>query len=556
MSYYDEQPQGGVQSGGGDDDDYNFRFEFDGKSMGSIISGSSEEELEEAAAQTVTGIGISDEEQASSEEAAERLRMLNEQNTELVRAEAERLAAEQEAREASVQAAKEAERAKRLSERAEAERLEREELRRKEEEEEARLAQEAEERRKASPLYKMKEGAAALAAKTAEAAKQRVEESKAAKVAEAEAKAQAAEAAKLAKEESLASSRNGEESSEVESTEGSSQKKQKSKPSKQSKQEKKQAPEKPDFEYLATHDKLTGLKNLTAYELDIEACDPARLAVLYFDINDLKLANDTHGHEVGNKLIMATAGALSELFPDRAYRLGGDEFVVIHVPAKKENTKEFIESKIARFKTLMAQARKGDEFGLTYAVSVGYAIGDGLKSAKDVQHEADQAMYEQKKAYKKAHPVQSPAKKEQPKVKADHDSLLSDEQRMLKEVIKDNHCIVSEASTEKIIREIQSKRNEVVAILVASPTFDSLVIIQDVDEFIEMTMEDEIAIDYSYIYVVFENGTQFFGVDEYYDEVTVLFTEIGKVLKNSPYLSDKDILKIKGVNIFKEIYID
>lgn len=48
-----------------------------------------------------------------------------------------------------------------------------------------------------------------------------------------------------------------------------------------------------------------------------------------FDVNNLKMANDTLGHAAGNKLILATAEELTKLYPENAYRVGGDEFIVL-----------------------------------------------------------------------------------------------------------------------------------------------------------------------------------------------------------------------------------
>ena len=48
-----------------------------------------------------------------------------------------------------------------------------------------------------------------------------------------------------------------------------------------------------------------------------------------FDVNNLKMANDTLGHATGNKLILATAEELTKLYPENSYRVGGDEFIVL-----------------------------------------------------------------------------------------------------------------------------------------------------------------------------------------------------------------------------------
>lgn len=470
------------------------------------------------------------------------LKDFNAHNTGICEEEEKRLRAEQEAREEADRLMREQAREKLLQERYEEEKKEREKIRLAEEEEERRLAEEMEAKRKANPFFRMKELAtnAAKEAATNRAAKE--EENK---------KKKEAEEKKPVEEKKEAPAK------EKQNPEPKKEKPKKEKPKKESKKD--ETNSQPDFEFLATHDKLTGIKNLTAYEMAVQKCNTNKLAILFFDVNDLKEVNDTLGHAIGNKLINITAQALEELFPNAGYRIGGDEFVVLYEVKKLGDVQKDIENKINKFQLMMKEATENDADGLTYSVSVGYAIGDGKKTVAEIQDEADKAMYAHKQAYKsskkKTNTPKTPQKKENTPP-PDYDSLLSDEQRMLKTVIKDNHNQASEESTEKILREIQSRYNDIVAILVASPTFDHLFIMQNVESFVDMVIDMENLIDYSYLYVVYENGTQFYGIDEYFDEVTVLFTEIGKVIKSSPYVSDKELLKIKGINVFKHIYFD
>lgn len=83
-------------------------------------------------------------------------------------------------------------------------------------------------------------------------------------------------------------------------------------------------------------DSLTGCLNIKFYEkYKIENFDPnhdrEKIALVYIDINGLKAANDTHGHQTGNQMIVDTANFLKEQFreEDIVIRLHGDEFVVI-----------------------------------------------------------------------------------------------------------------------------------------------------------------------------------------------------------------------------------
>lgn len=322
--------------------------------------------------------------------------------------------------------------------------------------------------------------------------------------------------------------------------------------------------EKPDWEFLATHDEMTGLLNQRAFEEQKSLSRKKPYAVVYVDVNNLKYANDTLGHAAGNKLIIATAELMKKLFPDCSYRIGGDEFVaVMEYPSVKKIEKELLDKKNLFNNAMLEKSKEEKESGLVYAASFGYSYTDGSKSFEEVSAEADKAMYAVKEAYKKANPQfdmrsgkgRLPDKKKQEPPK-DYDSLLTAEQRGLKTTIKNNHRPVSAQSTSQILRDVQSKASEVIAILIADPNFDQLFIILKPEVFINIVTEMEAMIDYSYLYILYEGGPQYKGSDEYLSEVTHIFEAIGNGIKSGRIRSEKDFQKIKGINVFKNIYVD
>ncbi len=320
-----------------------------------------------------------------------------------------------------------------------------------------------------------------------------------------------------------------------------------------------QEPEEPDWKYIALHDEPTGLLNSRAYHDTIKKI-PNTVAVVFFDVNHLKYVNDNFSHQEGDKLLKDCAVAIQRHFgEDRVYRIGGDEFVAI-LPEAKNLTDTITDLSAKVHKNLQEDFKKSEKH-IPHAVSIGYAIGDGEHTVEEITKAADAMMYRNKKAYKLAHPEyysrgeQATPAAPKAKVEKDHDELLPRDQQSLKEKIKNKHQMPTAISTKNLIREIQKKAGEVHAILIASPTFDHLFIIRNVDEFIHLVLEQEAVIDYSYLYVVWDGGSQYYGADEYYNEVTDIFKEIAEGLVSGKFKSEKDVRSVKGLNIFRHVYL-
>ena len=91
------------------------------------------------------------------------------------------------------------------------------------------------------------------------------------------------------------------------------------------------------IKHIAEHDALTGLPNRVLLADRLRQAllrakrENTKLAVIYFDLDKFKPVNDTHGHGVGDLLLIAVAsrvrGVLRE--SDTVARIGGDEFVVL-----------------------------------------------------------------------------------------------------------------------------------------------------------------------------------------------------------------------------------
>ena len=147
---------------------------------------------------------------------------------------------------------------------------------------------------------------------------------------------------------------------------------------------------------LAEIDGMTGVYNRSKY-LDVISNsyrEENSIAVIFWDINNLKTVNDNMGHEHGDRMIVTMAESLKKIASDnaKAYRVGGDEFVMIMSGSDENDVKR----KIKEWRTeLDVLNEKAEE---PISVSVGYACGKG-KYIEDIINEADRMMYKDKEQY-------------------------------------------------------------------------------------------------------------------------------------------------------------
>lgn len=153
--------------------------------------------------------------------------------------------------------------------------------------------------------------------------------------------------------------------------------------------------------YSAFHDELTDLPNrrkLSAHiasALDRAALEHRKVALCFVDLDRFKEVNDTFGHAVGDRLLVAAAQAIrhSARPGDHAARVGGDEFVVLLDPVADEAEAESIAERIHR--AIGAQHIAGLPDGLAQA-SVGVAISEQDDIPSHLMQRADAALYAQK----------------------------------------------------------------------------------------------------------------------------------------------------------------
>jgi diguanylate cyclase (GGDEF)-like protein len=161
---------------------------------------------------------------------------------------------------------------------------------------------------------------------------------------------------------------------------------------------------------LARTDALTGARNRLAFDqasatLDMALARGSRaFGIAVCDLNDLKVLNDTYGHERGNEAIMRLVEILRETFVHSAvYRIGGDEFAIILVDADFAVADELVASFDDRIAELKVST-DGLEPWERVSAAIGYAAFDATSDvdATGVFARADHAMYLKKRAMKGA----------------------------------------------------------------------------------------------------------------------------------------------------------
>ncbi len=159
---------------------------------------------------------------------------------------------------------------------------------------------------------------------------------------------------------------------------------------------------------LAYRDGLTGVGNRTAFQERLEELEGQKrelpgIAIVMFDVNDLKYVNDNLGHQRGDELIVGSANIIKNAIESEegaVFRIGGDEFAGILFG---EDVSGRCEKALSRFKQLMDGHNAVKNQFLRISIASGYAVYDKEQEDEmlmDVYQQADVRMYENKKQIK------------------------------------------------------------------------------------------------------------------------------------------------------------
>jgi diguanylate cyclase (GGDEF)-like protein len=157
------------------------------------------------------------------------------------------------------------------------------------------------------------------------------------------------------------------------------------------------------LKFLALHDALTQLPNRLLFSDRIEHAiantrrdSKIGMAVLFLDLDRFKQVNDTYGHPVGDKLLIAVSRAINSCIRDfdTLSRFGGDEFAIL-----LENINHLDEEQTIA-ENIITEVQKPiiiEQFHIITSTSIGVTFYQGENVPSDtLLKQADEAMYQAK----------------------------------------------------------------------------------------------------------------------------------------------------------------
>ena len=157
------------------------------------------------------------------------------------------------------------------------------------------------------------------------------------------------------------------------------------------------------LDQLAHQDSLINLPNRRGFMRELERLIGRvdrygiNAAMLFVDLDGLKMINDTFGHRAGDEALIQVANLLASgvRHSDVVARIGGDEFGIL-LEASDEDAAHETASRLVDLICSCEFVHDGDALPLSVAIGVG--VIDALDTAEAVMERADEAMYLRKAA--------------------------------------------------------------------------------------------------------------------------------------------------------------
>jgi diguanylate cyclase (GGDEF)-like protein/PAS domain S-box-containing protein len=170
-----------------------------------------------------------------------------------------------------------------------------------------------------------------------------------------------------------------------------------------------------ELKHQAFHDALTGLANRALFRDRLEhalarsARTATSLAVLFLDLDDFKLVNDSLGHAAGDELLVAVAARLMRALRtgDTGARFGGDEFAIL---LEETNDPEYPCQVAERLLEELRPQFQVENRSVGVRGSIGIAYSQsGMEDPAELLRAADVAMYAAKAKGKNCYEIYDPA---------------------------------------------------------------------------------------------------------------------------------------------------
>lgn len=149
-----------------------------------------------------------------------------------------------------------------------------------------------------------------------------------------------------------------------------------------------------ELERQARVDPLTEVANRRGFFEVAEGVATEGAVLVLLDLDDFKTVNDTHGHAVGDAVLLAVAALVAqEAGPAGGLvgRLGGDEFVAL-LPAGHDDVAQRLRARLARFEVRVPDG------AVTTSASVGITAMTAGQTVDEALAVVDGGMYERKRA--------------------------------------------------------------------------------------------------------------------------------------------------------------
>ncbi|MEQ1517498.1 MAG: diguanylate cyclase, partial [Usitatibacteraceae bacterium] len=167
--------------------------------------------------------------------------------------------------------------------------------------------------------------------------------------------------------------------------------------------------------HLAANDPVTGLNNRHFFYERLRECTDrtagknSHFAIMFIDLDNFKVVNDSLGHSAGDALLTEFGDRLKELLraTDIICRVGGDEFAVILERAMSTEALERVALKIVAIASAPMMIENTE---VTVTASIGVSVfPESGETAEELVRNADAAMYSAKKAGKNTFALFSPS---------------------------------------------------------------------------------------------------------------------------------------------------